>query len=97
MQRLRAIVVIDARADMLEIRDYIALDDPAAANKLMARFATAFTLIADFPNIGRKSKRKARLRRHIVRGYVIYYEVFPKLGFVKVLRVLHGARRQLGR
>ena len=80
---------------MLEARDYIAHDNPAAANALMARFATAFALIALFPSIGRRSKKRVRLRRHVVRGYVIYYESFQKLGFVKILRVLHGARRPL--
>jgi plasmid stabilization system protein ParE len=83
MDQLRVVIVVDARLDLLEIRDYIARDNPAAANALMARFATAFTLIAAFPSIGRRSKRKARLRRHVVRGYVIYYETFQKHGFVK--------------
>lgn len=94
MERLRVVIVVDARLDLLEIRDYIARDDPAAANKLMARFASAFSLLAAFPNMGRRSKKKARLRRHVVRGYIIYYEAFKKQGFIKVLRILHGARRQ---
>jgi plasmid stabilization system protein ParE len=93
MERLRVVIVVDARIDMLEARDYIARDNPVAANALMARFATAFLLISMFPNIGRRSKKKARLRRHTVRGYAIYYESFQKAGYVKILRVLHGARR----
>ncbi|MFM9864466.1 MAG: type II toxin-antitoxin system RelE/ParE family toxin [Micropepsaceae bacterium] len=93
MEQLRVIVVIDARLDLLEIRDYIAQDKPAAANALMARFGTAFALIAAFPNMGRRSKRKPRLRRHVVRGYIVYYEAHPKLGFVKIMRILHGRRK----
>jgi len=95
MERLRVVIVVDARLDLLEIRDYIARDNAAAANALMARFGAAFSLIAAFPNLGRRSKKRTRLRRHAVRGYVIYYETFQKHGFVKILRVLHGARRPL--
>jgi len=94
MERLRVVIVIDARLDLLEIRDYIAQDNPAAANETMARFATAFALLAAFPSMGRRSKKRARLRRHVVRGYVIYYETFQRKGFIKILRILHGARRQ---
>jgi toxin ParE1/3/4 len=81
-----------ARADLLDISDYIASDNPAAAERLLAELETKSLLLADQPGIGHR--RPDILREDLlcfgVRQYLIFYRLIPE--GIEVVRYLHGRR-----
>lgn len=84
-----------AEHDLLEILDYIARDDPAAAARFVNRIDETIGRLAFFPRSGRRP-RDPRLRRLgyrtlVVGDYLVLYVVVR--GTVEVRRVIHGARR----
>ena len=82
-----------ARADLTEIRDYIARDNPTAAWRLIERLRDRARSLAETPGIGRS--READLRPNLfsfpVGNFLIFYQPQPDGGIVLV-RVLHGSR-----
>ena len=83
-----------AQRDLLEIREYVAWDDPAAAQRVVEGLVTAIESLADLPERGARP-REARLRRmgyrFLVQGrYLVFYKVLRAQ--VRVYRVLHGSR-----
>ena len=82
-----------ARADLLEIGDYIALDDPAAAERWVARLIAATEKAARLPNACRRVPELARddLREVLVRAYRIVFRVTATK--VVVLTVFEGHRQ----
>lgn len=81
-----------ARADLRDIWLYIAQDSIEAADRFLDRLDRAIRLIAANPALGERQDRiKQGLRRFVVGRYLIFYEPIP--GGIRVVRVLHGARR----
>lgn len=85
-------VTPEARADLEEIWEYIAEDNPPAADHLIEAFYKRFTMIAVHPRIGRdRSSLRPNMRSFTVRRhYVIFYRPLPHA--IEVVRVIHGAR-----
>jgi toxin ParE1/3/4 len=80
-----------ARADLLEIHDYIARDKPVAARKFTAALEAKCRKLADMPHIGTRRDELAEGLRCLSAGnYVIYFTSTTEE--VVVVRVLHGAR-----
>lgn len=81
----------DADRDLDEIWDYIAEDNPAAADRISDRLYVAALQLADFPHLGRTG-RKRRTRELFVAGtyYTLIYRVM-KHG-VEILHVRDGRR-----
>jgi plasmid stabilization system protein ParE len=84
-----------AEQDLLDILDYIARDNPAAARGFVDRVEQAIGRLALFPKSGRQP-RDARLQRLgyrllVVGDYLVFYIVIRRT--VQVRRVIHGARR----
>jgi toxin ParE1/3/4 len=80
-----------ARNDIDEIWDFIAQDNPEAAERFTAMLTGKFHAIAAEPHMGRAcSKLGAGLRRFPVGNYVNFYR--PTESHVEIARVLHGAR-----
>jgi addiction module RelE/StbE family toxin len=81
-----------ALADIADLRDYIARDNPAAADQTARRVREAVTRLATFPHQGRQGRRVGT-RELIVAGtpYLVVYRV--REASVRVLRVLHAKRR----
>lgn len=84
-----------AEQDLLDILDYIARDNPAAARAFVNRVERAIGRLARFPRSGRRP-RDARLRRRgyrliVVGDYLVFYVVIRRT--VQIRRVIHGARR----
>ncbi len=80
-----------ARADLDTLDDYIAQDDPDAADRLAARFHEAFARLAGLPLLGRpRPELGSDIRSFIVGNYVILYS--PADTGIHVHRVLHGRR-----
>ena len=81
----------DAILDLIEIRRYIAQDNPRAANDVALRIKKTVQLLSDQPNMG-KLGRADGTREIVISGlpYIIPYRV--KNNVVQILRVFHGAR-----
>lgn len=81
-----------ARADLRDIWLYIARDGVEAADRFLDRLDRTIRLIAESPAIGEpQDEIKPGLRRFVIGHYLIFYE--PIGGGIRVVRVLHGARR----
>jgi toxin ParE1/3/4 len=80
--------------DITEIWDYIARQNPDAADGVVIAIENTITLLADFPGIGTPCPHLAPgLRRTLWREYLIYYR--PREDKVEIVRLLHG-RRHVG-
>lgn len=78
-------------SDYEEIWRYIARDNPAAADRLIATFERQLVTIATMPGIGREEPLLATdLRSFPVGSYLIFYR--PIDDGIALVRVLHGAR-----
>ena len=78
--------------DLIEIAEYIALDKPAAAKKLVRNVFKSIKRLKDFPESGKKSSElpKTNYREVIVGPCRIFYRVEGKKVFI--LYVMRGER-----
>lgn len=81
-----------ALADLVAIRDFVALDDPAVAEALIDRLREAVDRLEGFPESGRlvPERRAQGYREVILRPYRLVYSLTQDE--VHVLRVWHGRR-----
>lgn len=80
-----------ARLDLLEIWEWIAEHDPAAAGRLIDRLEETCELIAGQPKIGRARPDLGPKTRSLPSGsYLVIYDPLPD--GAEVLRIVHGAR-----
>ena len=80
-----------AKADLVEITDYIAADNPQAARRVLGDILDRLERIGGAPGMGPRCEQYGKtLRRFAVGNYVIYYK--PTANGISVIRVLHGAR-----
>ena len=82
----------EAFADLDEIREYIASENPDAADRLMDEFFAEFRILAQFPQLGhaRAELSSNPTRFRILREYLIAY--VPDDSPLWILAVLHGRR-----
>lgn len=87
-------LVVRSRAaarDLGQIWDYIAEDDPAAADRVLSRIEDRAGVHADFPQSGSlRSELGASVRSFAVGNYVVFYRPIP--GGIRLLRILNAAR-----
>jgi addiction module RelE/StbE family toxin len=85
-----------ALANLEAEADYIAQDNPAAANRIVQSVFHAVSLLRKNPALGR-SGRVAGTRELVVSGtpYIVPYRV--RGDTVEILRVFHGARKWPGK
>jgi toxin ParE1/3/4 len=82
---------VQARKDLKEISNRIALDHPAAARRLVDEVKRKCKTVADFPNMGHSyAYLLPSLRGFFVGDYIVFY--FPKKSGIQVVRVLSGYR-----
>jgi toxin ParE1/3/4 len=81
-----------ARADLTEIRDYIARDNPTAARRLIERLRDKARALAETPGMGRSREEDLRhnLFSFLVGLYLIFYQLQPGGGIILV-RAIHGS------
>jgi toxin ParE1/3/4 len=81
-----------ARADLQEIRDHIAKDNPGAARRVVLRLRAKARTLTETPGMGRS--REGDLRPNLfsfpVGKHVLFYR--PQPGGIVLVRVIHGAR-----
>jgi toxin ParE1/3/4 len=81
----------EAAEDLLEIWQYIADDNEAAADKFLNEISTTSKMLARNPKAGRERPELApRMRSFPVGRYVLFYR--PIDDGVEIVRVLHGSR-----
>ncbi|HEY1218729.1 MAG: type II toxin-antitoxin system RelE/ParE family toxin [Bryobacteraceae bacterium] len=83
----------EARADLIEIWNYIAEDSIDSADQVVARLYDAFARLGQAPKVGhhREDLADSRHRFWSVYSYVIAYrwETTP----VQIIAIVHGARQ----
>ncbi len=81
-----------ARFDLIDIQDYIANDNPAAAARVIDDMFAAFDTLAANPGIGhiRQDLTTRDVRFWTVHSYMILYEISATR--VNIARVLSGYR-----
>jgi toxin ParE1/3/4 len=81
-----------ARQDRLELWLYVATDNLSAADQLLDEIDEKLLLLAGSPSLGRaRPEIGSGIRQFPVGNYLILYT--PEPNGIRVLRVLHGARR----
>jgi addiction module RelE/StbE family toxin len=81
-----------ARADLLDIIDHIADDNPDAAQSLMDEIEAKVSKLPDHPKLYKPSVRVKGLRELVVTSnYIVLYRDGPH--FVEIVNIIH-ARRQ---
>lgn len=80
-----------ALEDLDEAHRYIALENPAAANRIRNAILAAVERLADHPNVGRPGRVDETRELVVARTpYIVAYAVLD--GQLMILSVLHGAR-----
>lgn len=88
---MRLVFAEPAESDFKDIIDYIALDNPAAAEKVYRAIVAAAGRLTRFPEIGRVGRLPDTRELTVVPlPYLIVYQVTADA--VTVLAVFHGAR-----
>ena len=81
-----------ALADRIAIFDYIEADSPQAAIAVDERILEQVQVLVRFPQSGRKGRVEGTRELVIIRTpYIVAYRI--SVDTVRILRVLHGARR----
>lgn len=88
----RYVLSPEARRDLGDIRDVIAVDDPAAARRVLTELRAAMRRLAEMPELGhvREDLAHETLRFWPVRSYLIIYR--PEAQPVQIVRVLSSSR-----
>lgn len=82
-----------ALARLREIRAFIALDNPRAAERITTRLASVVQALADHPHLGRAGSDEGT-RELIVGGtpYIIVYQIKGKL--IRIRTLWHAAQKK---
>lgn len=87
----RLILSRAARSDLIEIWEYIALENERAASRVRREIIARFDKLLRFPEMGRRrDELKKGLRSFPVKKYIVFYFIIDD--GVKIARVLHGAQ-----
>lgn len=82
----------DAINDLIQVRRFIAIDNPSAAAKIADRIRSAVPELADQPSMGRPGRVPGTRELVLVDvPYIIAYRV--EENSVVILRVLHCSRK----
>ena len=84
----------EALSDLEHIVAYIALDNPAAAERMGNHLLDAALSLNSLPERGRMVPefRRPELRESVFRSYRIIYRLQPAEKAVEIVRFWHGAR-----
>lgn len=64
-----------AQEDLKEIKEYISLDDPATANRLILNLLSSIEKLAQFPNMGKELRHKINITTKY--RYIIVNRINP--------------------
>lgn len=82
-----------AADDLRAIRDWIAADDPRAADRVVSRIVQTAMMFGQFPLLGRTGRVESTREFSVVSlPYLIIYAIASE-SEIDVLTVVHGRRR----
>ena len=87
-----------AEEDLIAIYSFIALDSPAAADRVLARLQAGVETLARNPRIFQRRPDIRSSTRILIEGqYLVLYEIHPDsddgpIREVEIVRVVHGRR-----
>lgn len=87
---MRLIYSADAIDDLIRLREFIAAENPSAANRIARELKTKVDQLRQFPKLGKPvalSLDPDNMRDLIVGRYIIRYQVLPQM--LVILRVWH--------
>jgi toxin ParE1/3/4 len=87
----------DALADLAGICEWIAQDNPNAAETFGAAVLQRVSMLSMFPKLGPIYQPDGTARSIVQGSYRIYYDIVPEGGAVEVLRIRHSAREPMDR
>jgi plasmid stabilization system protein ParE len=95
-KKIRVVVAESTRRDLAEILDYVKVDSPRSARKLIQEIYKRFNKLPSFPKLGRIIPEigDSFLREIVVGPYRMMYRLEENK--LIVLRILHGKRFFLG-
>lgn len=80
-----------AKEDLVTLWEYIAQDNPAAADRLLQKLVSQYKSLAEHPGMGRlREELRPGLRSFSVGNYLILYHAISE--GIAVFRIIHGAR-----
>lgn len=75
--------------------EYIAKDNPQAAQLVVQRIHQTVLLLKDNPSLGRPGRLPSTYELVIPKTrYIVPYRVRPRLQCIEILRVFHSSRKQ---
>jgi len=78
--------------------EYIAQDDPQAAQEVAQQIVQTVSLLSDNPSLGHPGRLPGTHELVIPKTrYIVPYRVRPRLQRIEILRVFHSSRKQPGR
>ena len=83
-------LIAQAEADLVEIGDFIAKDNPSAAERYIRRLRDRIEVLREFPEAGHRIRKRSNVRALVERPIIIVYAL--KADRIEVLRFWHGAR-----
>lgn len=76
--------------DLIEIGEYLAIENPKAAEKLLRTLREKFNLLTAFPNMGKeRNELIVGMRPFSVGKYLIFYQVTGDV--LEIVRVRHAS------
>lgn len=83
----------DAASDIERVREFLSINNPAAAKRALRVIFDLIEKLQDFPSLGRPTE-EPDIRQIVIRfgaaGYIVRYTILPDSGDVLVLRIWHG-------
>lgn len=93
MEKYKIRFLPESSKDLNSIFDYILLDNPNNANKMLNKIMKSIKVLEDFPFantlLDHKSLIRYNFRALIINPYIVFYRVIDEDVFI--YRVLHGA------
>lgn len=83
----------DSLADLDQILEYIAIDNPAAAERFGTALLDHVELLRTFPGIGIPVRKRASIRKIVHSPVQVYYRFHQDKELVEILHFWHGARK----
>lgn len=88
-----AIISPEALQDMENIHNYIAMDNPVAADRVVQAFEANAALLATQPELGQHKPRLRGLHLWVITEFPNYLMFYRQREVqVEIVRVLHGAQ-----
>jgi toxin ParE1/3/4 len=89
---MRILWAPEARREISEIWHYIALDNPAAADRMVTRLVSAVEKLPHFPHLGKPGREGSR--ELVIGGtpFIVVYRI--KGDEIRIGTVVHGAQRE---